>query len=132
MHSMMKAKVRNAKEELFKPRLKYQSRMTYLNLKCGHHMTLVIRRFKTVMQEEVSTCWKEGNKRNEAKFKHLVNKWGKKSEAPVVGERGVWKGVRYGDEALQQWEEEKKRESNNGTEGEKKKLKIDNPSNMAM
>ena len=95
MHSMMKAKVRNAKEELFKPRLKYQSRMTYLNLKCGHHMTLVIRRFKTVMQEEVSTCWKEGNKRNEAKFKHLVNKWGKKSEAPVVGERGVWKGVRY-------------------------------------
>ena len=99
----MKGKVKDAEAEVRRLRGQFDRKFKYLQRRLGHYWE-VMRAFNTIVQAEFTREWEEGRQKNSNKIEHLENRWGKKSKRSHVGDNGVWRGIKFGDEALEEIE----------------------------
>jgi hypothetical protein len=98
---IMKGKVKNSEDEVRKVRQKFERKYQYLQRRWGHYLDIMAT-FNTIMQAEVTREWEDGKLRSRRKIEHLEGKWGKKTKREHVGENGEWRGIKFGDEALEE------------------------------
>ena len=98
---IMKGKVKNSEDEVRKVRQKFERKYQYLQRRWGHYVDIMAT-FNTIMQAEVTREWEDGKLRSRRKNEHLERKWGKKTKRKHMGENGEWRGIKFGDEALEE------------------------------
>ena len=95
---VMKGKVEDAVLVLRWSKESFMRKLAKVDRRWGHERATMAA-FRTILTREAERVWKQGKEKNKKKVEHLQKKWRNNPRQEV---EGLWRGVRIGDNELEE------------------------------